>query len=408
MNSKDVICPYPWTHFSTHTDGRMRICCNTSTSGDILDSDGNPIYIDEIKNIKDYFNQDFYKNIRKQMLNGDRPNICSACYSIEDKNGTSVRNGVMQSFEVEKFTDNTDLETGEIINLSVESLDLSWSNKCNLQCKMCGPWASNQLETEYNDLYKFFEPLDNNKWSYKNLKITLDKISATVTELLVTGGEPLLNNDFLEFCDYLHNNDLSKNIIFTFHTNLTIMPKKFFDRLSKFKMVRMHISIDAVGDLYEYVRYPGKWSVVDRNFRKLIELIENHPTYEVEIHTVFQTYGIHGFVDILKYFNQFSHIENFRTIPYFIWPYSPSHSCTSILRKKHKQKLKNQILKHADKMKNDRNTYLYNQLIACINLMETTKPKMEIEQFKAHVEKQDNYRKQDTKKYLPWLYLDKQ
>jgi hypothetical protein len=59
-------------------------------------------------------------------------------------------------------------------------------------------------------------------------------------------------------------------------------------------------------------------------------------------------------------------------------------------------------------MKNDRNTYLYNQLIACINLMETTKPKMEIEQFKAHVEKQDNYRKQDTKKYLPWLYLDKQ
>jgi len=407
MNQKDVICPYPWTHFSTHTDGRMRICCNTDSHGAILDENGNPIYIDQIDDIEKYFNQPFYQDIRLKMINGERPSICNACYAIEDRNGSSVRNGVMRSFDVDKFLADTNTQTGEITKLTVESLDLSWSNKCNLQCKMCGPWATNQLEKEYNDLIGFFEPLDNNKWSYKNLKNKLNQMSLTLKELLVTGGEPLLNNDFLEFCDYLHDNNLSKDIVFTFHTNLTVMPKKFFDRLDKFKMVRIHVSVDAVGELYEYVRYPGKWSVIDRNIKKLMNIIESREHYEVEIHTVFQTYGIDGFVELLKYFSQFAHITNFRTIPYFIWPYYPAQASTTILRSKHKNKYKRRILKQANKMKNGWNIHLYNQLVACLDLMEKSEPKLHLEEFKEHVERQDKYRNQNTQKYIPWLYVDK-
>jgi len=58
-------------------------------------------------------------------------------------------------------------------------------------------------------------------------------------------------------------------------------------------------------------------------------------------------------------------------------------------------------------MKNGWNIHLYNQLVACLDLMEKSEPKLHLEEFKEHVERQDKYRNQNTQKYIPWLYVDK-
>ena len=404
MKNKDTIWPLVWTHFSSHADGRMRICCNTEHGGEVLDSNNKIINIQDVTDIDEYFNNDFYKNIRLQMLNGERPKICNSCYRIEDVNGTSVRQHSLNMYNIDEFIENTDKNTGNLNNVVVKSLDLSWSNVCNLQCKMCHPAASNQLEKEWKDLHNSIIISDNTKWEFDNLKNKLVQMSPTLTEILVTGGEPFLNKNFLQFCDYLCDNDFSKNITVTLHTNLTIMPKKFFEKLHKFKMIRLHISIDAVGELYEYIRYPGKWSVTDANIKKLAVILENHNNIEVEVHTVFQSYGIAGFVDLLKYFDQFSHLKNIKTIPHFIWPHMPLHASTTILPDKFKNKYKSDIITQADKMHSLDNTILYDQLMACIDLMFSSKKTHIAKDFQHWVNQQDTYRNQDSKKYIPWLY----
>ena len=104
------------------------------------------------------------------------------------------------------------------------------------------------------------------------------------------------------------------------------MPGRFMERFGKFKHTQIHISIDGTKDTYEYIRYPGKWSVVERNIKKLAGYIESAENIGAEAHVVFQSYNMHNICDLLKYFNQFKEIKNFETMPYFINTYHPWHS----------------------------------------------------------------------------------
>ena len=126
-------CPLPWNHFSTHADGTMRLCCNSTSDGKLKNNDGTFVTIDKIENISDFYNIDHLKDIRKKMISGERTIECEYCYAIEDNGGTSVRQMFVKKWPMESFLDSTDSNTGEVTNLNINYLDLSWSNKCNLQ-----------------------------------------------------------------------------------------------------------------------------------------------------------------------------------------------------------------------------------------------------------------------------------
>ena len=67
-------CILPFMHLSTRTDGAMQLCCHTNSSGKMGDSmpgcnrddEGNIVYLKN-KKASDYWNTEFYKDIRKQM-----------------------------------------------------------------------------------------------------------------------------------------------------------------------------------------------------------------------------------------------------------------------------------------------------------------------------------------------------
>ena len=133
----DTYCSLPWNHFSTDANGTMRVCCNSTADGRLKNNNNEPIQLNSIGNIVDFYNIDHLKNIRKNMLNGKRTQDCDNCYAVEDNGGTSVRQSFVKQWPMESVIGNTDLSTGELNNVEINYLDLSWSNKCNLQCKMC-------------------------------------------------------------------------------------------------------------------------------------------------------------------------------------------------------------------------------------------------------------------------------
>jgi molybdenum cofactor biosynthesis enzyme MoaA len=265
---------------SAHLDGEMIVCCNTYDKGNIKQDDGTHWTLKDIDDPLTYFNSNDYKKIRLEMLNGVEPDICKKCYDIERNGGHSIRKNTLNEYDIKELVNKTDTSTGELQELTLNYVHFMWGNKCNLKCKMCGPDASNQLIEEFRAMgMKVADNVDdiNLEWSFESNRPLLEKIAPYISILNVTGGEPLINNDFLDYCNYLTEKGYSKNIRLSFHTNLTVMPGKFVDTWKDFKWVNAKLSIDAIEQDYEYIRYPGKWSIVSKNIQNI--LYESPPCF---------------------------------------------------------------------------------------------------------------------------------
>lgn len=403
---ENTYCPFPWMHFSANTDSSMRICCNTDNGGYIHKNDGTRWYLKDITEPLDYYNSEQYKNIRKEMLQGLRPQICSKCFTIEDQGGISVRNTLIDLYSFDEITKNTDVETGELSSTSILSIDFSWGNKCNLKCKMCAPSSSDQLLDEFRqmNLVKNISWHDNINlnWNFSDHRLLFEKLAPTVEEVLVTGGEPLVNNEFYQFCLFLVEKGYSKKIRLKFHTNLTVTPKKFVDIWKEFATVRPNISIDAVGSLYEYIRYPGKWNIVSQNIEDLIVISESMDMI-IDVHTVFTTFNVHGIPNLIKYFSKFKS-KNISAFPYTIWVTSPYYAHAQSLPWDVKLEVEKQCLEairhYEDQFLDDWSEKKIELLKANLKLMK--EQQLDINKFYDFVEKQDSIRGTYSKDVIPW------
>ena len=408
----NTYCPLPWNHFSADANGTMRVCCNSTYDGRLKNKDGELIQLNKIGNIVEFYNIDHLKNIRKNMIDGKRNQECEYCYDVEDNGGISVRHWFSNKWPLESFIDHTDVSTGEISNVEINYLDLSWSNKCNLQCKMCTPNASDQLIKEF----KF---IDNNQWSnatefkdrwnYDSIKSLLDKtITENLSQILVTGGEPLINNDFYNFCQMLISTGVSKQIEMSIHTNLTVTPQKWFDIWQHFKSMSIKISIDAVEEVYEYIRYPGKWNIIKQNINDTVEFSKNNNNIGIEFHTVLSIFNTERFTDLLDYIASLdgSAVLN---VPHINYIYSPEYASPSNLPTEYKTKIQNDIVMWIDSnmhkfINNSRCVEKISILNSVANILSQSQTTEE-EKLKSYeiIKKMDNYRKHDTLKFLPWM-----
>ena len=72
LNS-ETFCLLPFIHMATKTDGDMKLCCRSWPVGNINET-----------TMKELWNSDKYKEVRRMMLNGERPKECDACWRQED------------------------------------------------------------------------------------------------------------------------------------------------------------------------------------------------------------------------------------------------------------------------------------------------------------------------------------
>jgi sulfatase maturation enzyme AslB (radical SAM superfamily) len=417
MNT-ETYCPLPWNHFSVGTEGNMRVCCNSGNLG-IIEKDGSPIKITEVESPLQYYNTLQLKNLRSTLLKGERSKECKLCYDIEDSGGKSVRQTLVEKWPLDNFLKNTNTATGEITNPSINYLDFSWSNKCNLKCKMCSPFSSDQLIEEskkfnlYPNLQEKFT-LGSEIWASNNtLDIITKLVSHDLTDVLVTGGEPLINNNFYEFCKFLIDNGYSKNLSLAFHSNLTVTPTKWFDIWPHFQYVIIRASIDAVGTDYEYVRYPGKWNIVKKNIEEIVDFINNNnseASISIEFHTVLSLFNFAAIPDLIDYLFTFSESGFVRSMPLTNYIHWPNHARINLIPLKHRliivQSIKDSIDRNRIKIKNPKSNRNADFLLSLLKIaMQDVNPdlKENIKQTFETLINIDKDRGQDTYKFLPWL-----
>lgn len=298
-----VFCILPFTHLYIHSSEKPRVCCTYEQYS--LNDQPNTVL--DMENI---WSSDYYKNIRKSVLDGKKLKGCYRCYNSEKNGGNSDRLVYTEKYKnlVEKNKiDNLELniETGTQHKTPLD-LDLRPDNLCNLQCRMCGPSSSTQLNKEFSKMPKswgmttYREELKSDWASDKNFEFILKNVDKG-KRIKFLGGEPTLMPEVFNILDILLKSGKSDDVELHFTSNLTNANQKFLDTISKFKHVNISISMDGVGKTLEYIRYPIKWNQIQKNIETYSSISGIAPYNKFDIQFTVQAYNIHNILDTVRW-----------------------------------------------------------------------------------------------------------
>jgi len=187
---------------------------------------------------------------------------CKNCWELENTNNQSRRTGSIQWFK----NNNIELtQTNELL-----SLDWNSENICNLACISCGPvfsskWREEIKQYSSNESVKYYNSQKNKFWK------TLDL--SKLRRIYFNGGEPLLSKDHVEILSHLKDINQLKHVEVCYNTNGTVLPdKKIIDLWRQSKLLRIYISIDAIGPAFEFIRWPAQWGQVEKFISEINKL----------------------------------------------------------------------------------------------------------------------------------------
>lgn len=286
----DTFCILPWMHMATNASGNLRVCCNSTPGKNyVTRENGRPYKISD-PDATDYWNSPVMTGIRQQMIDGERPEMCERCFREEDAGIKSARQSWNQSWW-------QDQEYTAIADPRIRYFDIRLGNLCNLKCRMCNPFASNQWIDEWPLVEKALpageaERLQKMNWfegdqTWDNIFEYADYIE----EIYLTGGEPTLAISQYRLFDRLIEAGLSKKIRLKYNTNMTNIPQRMVDYWQHFKRIKINASIDAYGDLNRYIRYPTAWSSVEKNL-DIFKQMRDQDRCNLQVHITVQVYNI--------------------------------------------------------------------------------------------------------------------
>ncbi len=244
MQTDSPWCPHPFKYLMISPAGFVKPCCRFQSGQESLTwgTEINPI---------SHFKGEGFNSIRRKMSAGQTVEGCQKC-DLEDKSGlVSMRRRVIRGGE---FTLNDQVE--------IEGLEIGFSRKCNLRCRSCNGQFSTKWELDEKKLGI------NSSYSSKEISLSdfSDQDLSALKNLKVTGGEPFLSPSFFDFIEYLDQKNLLKNIDCEIFTNCTVSPKpKFLEKLSRFKTLKIGLSVDAFDEKNTYIRNPSKWDDIVKN-----------------------------------------------------------------------------------------------------------------------------------------------
>lgn len=293
----ETFCVLPFMHAAVSPTGSFRVCCNSNPKNNKIWKTENKEYKMFRDDINEVWNSPDYKKIRKQFIDGERPETCQRCFREEDAGIRSPRIGYNEKWWKD------DVKVAEEIPLDIRYVDIRLGNLCNLKCRMCNPWSSSMWVKDWNSIVDTAELAPNAPLSDEDLDwmgklgewpdkeqtgVNFVEIAHSIEEIYLTGGEPTLALSQYKLFDYCIENDLASNIRLKYNTNLTNVPQKMLDYWKHFKRVQLNASIDAVGDRDRYIRYPSTWEKIEENFDKLNGL----PNVAIQIHCTVQVLNV--------------------------------------------------------------------------------------------------------------------
>jgi hypothetical protein len=261
----------------------MQLCChaNSSTDVDMRKPGCNRKDNGELVNLKTdladaYWNTYYMTNVRKQMLNGEKPRACKACYDEEALGYRSKRQWENEDWSKKiDFADITNTVDGDgTMPYNIQYIDMKLGNKCDLACITCNPadstsWIPLQKQLEEIGSEELLKQRQWNKneaggynW-WKNNESYWNSVYAnlpTLRHIYIIGGEPVINSEFYAFVKHCVDSGHAEHIELRFNTNGHTEDPELVKLFSHFEHVLVHLSMDGIEHKHEYIRYPSTWN----------------------------------------------------------------------------------------------------------------------------------------------------
>lgn len=278
-NVPKTFCIAPWTHTYLSPQSERRLCCASretpSWTRQYIDSEGSSqqeIY--NPQSLKDHWNSDHMKSVRKRMLAGEKLPECQIC-NDNILNLHTYRQYFTETLFPHKILEAlSSTDSDGFTTMNPISFDYRISNLCNFKCRMCGEQLSSSWEAEKRLMNVWDRNRD--KWMLPENKKTIEKFQTevaehelweavnnnTIEEIYWVGGEPLMYQIHWDIMKKLVDTSQSKNVIVRYNTNLSKISHqdtKLYDLLPHFKKVNMCCSIDGTEQIGEWIRSGLKW-----------------------------------------------------------------------------------------------------------------------------------------------------
>jgi sulfatase maturation enzyme AslB (radical SAM superfamily) len=315
----NTICVLPFIHLNLLPSGQATVCCVSTDR--LYDEQGRELNV-RTHTLDEMWRSSALKEVRTKMLDGEEPAQCSGCYEYERISGNSHRNGQNSLFLGVTSSDREWTRFPKIARSELAAemrlpwyFDLRFDNLCNLKCVICFAYASSRIEGD--EVHRSWTGEDaiprtpnrfanTKKWvDHDRLFEELKEIGSEARYIQLAGGEPFLSSLALRWIEYLGQTGQAKNITLKVFTNLTTFNDKIVELLKPFAFIDMTLSIDGVGAMYEYVRYPGKWSAIEQNAVLLAAAKKDVlPQMSININATMSAHGASRILDVFEFASQ--------------------------------------------------------------------------------------------------------
>ena len=290
-NSK-TFCMLPYMHIYGSAGGDMVPCCEAQETP--LNNPG--------ESALESWNNDNYKELRRALANDERPERCAVCWHNEDSGIVSNR----QQWEHDNwntFADKISVNDDYSVNNPPYWVELKVSNFCNLKCIMCSTHSSYKRVADLDIISKY------TKDGYETRLLRPTDLFASLNEwpelwdhvhtLQFTGGEPIINKEHYDLLEGIPA-EAKKRIRLRYASNLSYIKFKKYDLIkiwNEFKHVNIKVSMDGVGDVYNYIRQDGDWDTVYANMMAL----NNEPGIDVAAGITVQAHNIYQMPEFFQF-----------------------------------------------------------------------------------------------------------
>jgi organic radical activating enzyme len=333
------ICPYPWLVFSVETKGTVRLCCDGEMlSRAIVDQNLKPFSLaDEEFDSSKIINSPDLKRIRASYLKGVIPEICRKCDEINQFEGIRPREMYFEVYKnhISDLIKNTKLD-GET-NSKYISFDYSMSNECNLSCRMCRPEFSRSLSSVYESFNLDFEHIPKFSSTSKDLILkNFETLLPNLRYITFQGGEPIVSSVHQRMLQMIIDGGFEKNLHLIYVTNGTTINSKIFDLWSNFDKISLNLSLDGIGECYDYIRVNSSWKIIERNLSLLEKFQKIIPYFKLDIQSVLQAYNVLELKDLFQFMKSKKYLPD---LPRLFYLREPNFLQAHLLREETRRKV---------------------------------------------------------------------
>jgi MoaA/NifB/PqqE/SkfB family radical SAM enzyme len=271
---------HPFTGLATREDGAIKICCRSL-----------PIAYSKDSSFEEAWNSAKMREVRKQVLNNERPDVCKPCFELEDQGVQSLRQrhveGIIPEARINLYPNALEsLSEDFSMPFQIPTMEIKTNNLCNLKCRMCHPLDSTSWNDwgEIEEFYvkegnflpitiknlnlansRFTDGFDDKEWFWENL----ERNAPYFRRVEFAGGEPLMDPQHYKILDMLK--PYGKNIEIKYATNGTTTGiskgRTIYDYWPHFRSVAVNVSIDGIHSVYDYIRTNSSFATVEENVK---------------------------------------------------------------------------------------------------------------------------------------------